>query len=88
MKYYLIDENLRTDKHLMNYLTKDKEGFVPFEVITTFRKMKKLTLDRSLIVAALSESSLLVLISDEKKVKRFHCLSFTEVKDLKACTQC
>lgn len=94
VEYYLSDENLQTDKFLMNYLTKDKDGFgkslflnaneiafllwltsflvfkmckadilllaVPVGVIASFRKLKKLTQDRSLIVAALRESSVLV----------------------------
>ncbi|KAK3032704.1 hypothetical protein RJ639_036768 [Escallonia herrerae] len=49
-------------------------------------KMKKLARERSVIVAALKDSSLLVVSSDEKKVKRLHPLPFTEVKDPQLCT--
>ncbi|KAM7530564.1 hypothetical protein LguiB_033974 [Lonicera macranthoides] len=86
VEYYLSDENLQTDKFLMNYLTKDKDGFVPVGVIASFRKMKKLTQDRSLIVAALRESSVLVVSSSGKKVRRLHAFPFAEVKDPKSCT--
>ncbi|RVW16671.1 La-related protein 6A [Vitis vinifera] len=59
---------------------------IPIAVIASFRKMKKLTQDIQLIVAALRESSQLVVSSDGKKVKRLHPLSLTEVKDSKICT--
>ncbi|KAK2987813.1 hypothetical protein RJ640_024440 [Escallonia rubra] len=49
-------------------------------------KMKKLAREKSVIVAALKDSSLLVVSSDEKKVKRLHPLPFTEVKDPQLCT--
>uniref|UniRef100_A0A5B7BF50 Putative la-related protein 6A n=1 Tax=Davidia involucrata TaxID=16924 RepID=A0A5B7BF50_DAVIN len=83
VEYYFSDENLPTDNFLMKYMTKDKEGFVPIAVIASFRKMKKLIQEKSLIVAALGQSSLLVVSSDGKKVRRLHPL---EVKDPKLCT--
>lgn len=86
VEYYFSDENLQNDKFLMNYVTKDKDGFVPISVIASFKKMKKLAPDRPLIVAALKESSLLVLSSSKKKVKRLHPLPFNEVKDPQLCT--
>ncbi|KAI5670878.1 hypothetical protein M9H77_11242 [Catharanthus roseus] len=81
VEYYFSDENLSTDKFLMKYVTKDKEGFVPIGVIASFRKMKKLTKDTSLIVSALRESSVLVVSVSGKKVRRLHPLPFPEVKD-------
>ncbi|KAK3038747.1 hypothetical protein RJ639_028354 [Escallonia herrerae] len=86
VEYYFSDENLRTDNFLMSYLTKDKHGFVPIDIIASFKKMKKLSRERSVIVAALKDSSLLVVSLDEKKVKRLHPLPFTEVKDPQLCT--
>ncbi|KAI3790811.1 hypothetical protein L2E82_04147 [Cichorium intybus] len=62
VEYYFSDENLRTDKFLLKYLTKDEEGYVPVAVIASFKKMKKLTHHKSFIVAALKEYSLLVII--------------------------
>lgn len=86
VEYYFSDENLRTDKFLLKYLTKDDEGYVPVAVIASFKKMKKLTHHKSLIVAALKESSLLTLSSNEKKVKRVHPFPLTEFLDPELCT--
>ncbi|KAJ9565637.1 hypothetical protein OSB04_001603 [Centaurea solstitialis] len=86
VEYYLSDENLRTDKFLLKYLAKDEEGYVPVAVIATFKKMKKLTNHKSLIVAALKESSLLTLSSNEKRVKRVHPFPLTEFLDPELCT--
>ncbi|CAI9760099.1 unnamed protein product [Fraxinus pennsylvanica] len=85
-KYYFSDENLPNDKFLMKCVTKNAEGFVPVGVIASFRKMKKLTSDISLIVAALSESEHLVVSTNGKKVKRLHPLPLAEVKDPMLCT--
>ncbi|KAI7730348.1 hypothetical protein M8C21_025105 [Ambrosia artemisiifolia] len=86
VEYYLSDENLRTDKFLLKYLAKDEEGYVPVAVIASFKKLKKLTHHKSLIVAALKESSLLTLSSNEKKVKRIHPFPLTEFLDPELCT--
>ncbi|XP_010559250.1 PREDICTED: la-related protein 6A isoform X2 [Tarenaya hassleriana] len=84
VEYYFSDENLPTDKYLLNAMKRNKEGYVPITTIATFRKMKKLTRDIALIVSALKESSLLVVSSDGKKVKRLNPLP--EVKDPKLFT--
>ncbi|CAK7350227.1 unnamed protein product [Dovyalis caffra] len=84
VEYYFSDENLPTDKYMTSLIKQNKEGFVPITVIASFRKMKKLTRDHSFIVAALRESSVLVVNSDGKKVKRLQ--PFAEVKDPKFCT--
>ncbi|KAL3522693.1 hypothetical protein ACH5RR_015527 [Cinchona calisaya] len=86
VEYYFSDENLPTDKVLMTYMSKDKEGYVPIGVVASFRKMKKLTRDASLIVSAVRESSLLVVSSNGKKVKRLQPLPATEIKDPMICT--
>ncbi|KAL5997549.1 hypothetical protein ACLOJK_008479 [Asimina triloba] len=59
---------------------------VPIAVITSFRKMKKLVQDDSLVEAALRTSSQLVVSSDGKKVKRLHPLLDTDVLDAKLST--
>nr|XP_009788466.1 PREDICTED: la-related protein 6A isoform X2 [Nicotiana sylvestris] len=86
VEYYFSDENLPTDKFLLKYVTRDKEGFVPVKVIASFRKVKKLTKDTAIIAAALKESSLLVVSSDGRKVKRLHPLPLSEIIDPKVCT--
>ncbi|CAN7026994.1 unnamed protein product [Brassica rapa subsp. trilocularis] len=80
-----FDENLPTDKFLLNAMKKNKKGFaVPISSIATFHKMKKLTRDLDLIVSALKESSFLVVSSDGKKVKRLSPLP--EARDPKVFT--
>ncbi|KAF3675031.1 La-related protein 6A [Capsicum annuum] len=86
VEYYFSDENLPTDKFLLKYVTRDKEGFVPVKVLASFRKVKKLTKETSVIAAALRESSLLVVSPDGRKVKRLHPLPLSEIKDPKVCT--
>ncbi|KAL7211458.1 hypothetical protein ACSBR2_014341 [Camellia fascicularis] len=85
VEYYFSDENLPNDKFLMNYVTKDVEGFVPIAIIASFRKMKRLTHDSSLIVAALKQSSFLV-VSSNSKVRRLLPFPVAEVMDPKLCT--
>ncbi|VVB08138.1 unnamed protein product [Arabis nemorensis] len=84
VEYYFSDENLPTDKFLLNAMKKTKKGFVPISTIATFHKMKKLTRDHALIVSALKESSFLVVSQDGKKVKRLSPLP--EVRDPKIFT--
>ncbi|KAG1346762.1 putative La-related protein [Cocos nucifera] len=86
VEYYFSDENLPTDKFLLKFVKRDKEGFVPIAIIASFRRMKKLVQDLSLIEAALRTSSQLVVSMDGKKVKRLHPLPVTEIKDTKPCT--
>nr|GEU68200.1 la-related protein 6A [Tanacetum cinerariifolium] len=81
VEYYLSDENLINDKFLLKYLAKDEQGYIPVGVIASFRKMKKLTTHKSLVVAALKESSILTLSKNQKKVKRVHPFPLTEVLD-------
>ncbi|PIN23442.1 putative RNA-binding protein [Handroanthus impetiginosus] len=86
VEYYFSDENLPNDQFLMKHVTKNVEGFVPIGVIASFRKMKKLTKDMSVIVAALKDSAFLVVSSNGKKVKRLHPLPLAEIKDPLVCT--
>ncbi|KAE8713074.1 Translation initiation factor eIF-2B subunit delta, putative isoform 3 [Hibiscus syriacus] len=82
-EYYFSDEKLPTDKYMMGLIKRNKEGFVLISEISSFRKMKKLTRNYPSIVAALKESSLLVVSSDGKKVKRRNPLPIIEVRDPK-----
>ncbi|XP_058095594.1 la-related protein 6A-like [Magnolia sinica] len=55
-------------------------------VIASFRKMKKLVQDISLVEAALRTPSQLVVSSDGKKVKRLHALPDIDIEDAKLHT--
>ncbi|MED6147479.1 hypothetical protein PIB30_117657 [Stylosanthes scabra] len=86
VEYYFSDENLPTDKYLLGCIRRNKEGFVPVSVIASFRKMKRLSREHSVIAAALQESSLLVVSSDGKRVKRVNPFRFKESRDHKLYT--
>ncbi|GMI77748.1 La related protein 6a [Hibiscus trionum] len=86
VEYYFSDENLQTDKYMMSLIKKNKEGFVSISMIASFRRMKRLTRSHPSIVAALKESSMLVVSSDGKKVKRRNPLLPIEVRDPKLFT--
>ncbi|KAH1048393.1 hypothetical protein J1N35_039177 [Gossypium stocksii] len=86
VEYYFSDENLPTDKYMMSLIKKNKEGFVAISLIASFRRMKRLSRSCPSIVAALKESSLLVVSSDGKMVKRRNSLPSIEVRDPKLFT--
>lgn len=85
VEYYFSDENISTDKFLRKHVKKDKDGFVSIAAIAV-HKMKNLVQDSTLIAAALRKSSVLVVSSDGKKVRRLHPLPVPEVRDSKLCT--
>uniref|UniRef100_A0A8R7R296 HTH La-type RNA-binding domain-containing protein n=1 Tax=Triticum urartu TaxID=4572 RepID=A0A8R7R296_TRIUA len=62
VEFYFSDVNLATTDHLMKYITKDPDGFVPMTVVASFRKIREL-IDRSLLPGALRTSTELVSIS-------------------------
>ncbi|KQK09804.1 la-related protein 6A [Brachypodium distachyon] len=86
VEYYFSDENLPTDDHMLKFVKNNKQGFVPLGVIASFRKMKKLTQDLSIIEAALRTSSKLVVSSNGKRIRRLHPLPCNELKDVKKRT--
>ncbi|KAM7270770.1 hypothetical protein ACFE04_029984 [Oxalis oulophora] len=86
VEYYFSDENLPNDRHMMSLIKKNKEGYVPISIIASFKKMKKLSRHYPSIIAALKESSMLVLSSNGKRVKRRNPLPVAEVTDSKLLT--
>jgi len=86
VEYYFSDENLPTDEFLLKCVKKNKKGFVPIETIASFRRMKKLIQDLSVIAAALRTSPKLVVSPDGKRVRRFGPLPQNELKDSKKST--
>lgn len=64
----------------MKFITKDPDGFVPINVVASFRKIREICYDRSLLVAALRMSSELVVSEDGKHVKRSQPFNAEEVQ--------
>ncbi|XP_068662502.1 la-related protein 6B-like [Aristolochia californica] len=84
VEYYFSDVNLATTDHLMRFINKDLEGFVPISVVAAFKKIKALVSSNSLLADALRTSSKLVVSEDGKKVRRQHPFSNADVDELQA----
>ncbi|XP_072164847.1 la-related protein 7-like [Diadema setosum] len=70
VEFYFSDANLRKDRYLMQEMSKTEKGYVSLDVLANFNKMKSMTQDRKVIVAAIQQSSLLELSDDETSVRR------------------
>ncbi|GAB4825764.1 hypothetical protein Ancab_008639 [Ancistrocladus abbreviatus] len=82
VEYYFSDVNLATTDHLIKFINKDAEGYVPISVVASFKKIKALVSSNSQLAAVLRNSTKLVVSDDGKKVKRLHPL--TDMEELQA----
>jgi La-related protein 7 len=67
VEYWLSDENLKTDEYILKKL---KNGWISIKLLTTFKKMKRLTKDHKFIAHALRHSDKLVLNKAGTQVSR------------------
>eukprot|EP00252_Welwitschia_mirabilis_P005344 TRINITY_DN15854_c0_g1_i1.p1 TRINITY_DN15854_c0_g1~~TRINITY_DN15854_c0_g1_i1.p1 ORF type:complete len:469 (+),score=110.23 TRINITY_DN15854_c0_g1_i1:438-1844(+) len=86
VEYYFSDVNLSNNDYLMKFVSKDPDGYVPISVIASFKKIKGLVSNSSLVAAALKTSTYLVVSEDGKKVKRITPLPDTENEELQSRT--
>ncbi|KAJ0979679.1 hypothetical protein J5N97_015153 [Dioscorea zingiberensis] len=84
VEYYFSDANLATTEHLMRFISKDPDGFVPMSVIASFKKIKALVHNNSLLADALRKSSKLAVSEDGKKVRRQHPITEADVEELQS----
>ncbi|KAF8658008.1 hypothetical protein HU200_059468 [Digitaria exilis] len=84
VEYYFSDINLATTEHLMRFITKDPEGYVPISVIAGFKKVKASVRDSSMLAAALRTSSKLIVSDDGKRVKRKEAFTESDLQELKS----
>ncbi|KAJ6805539.1 la-related protein 6B-like [Iris pallida] len=84
VEYYFSDANLATTEHLMRFITKDPEGFVPIAVIGSFKKIKALAHNNALLATALKTSNKLVVSEDGKKVRRQKPFTELDVEELQS----
>lgn len=82
VEYYFSDLNLATTDHLMRFINKDPEGYVPISVVASFKKIKALISSHSQLATVLRNSSKLVVSEDGKKVKRLHPLTESDIEEL------
>jgi len=67
---YLSDEYLSTDKYLLRQLRSKSEGYLSVKLLTSFKKIKKLTRDWRVTAHALKRSTIVELSADGHRVKR------------------
>ncbi|XP_059448792.1 la-related protein 6B [Corylus avellana] len=84
VEYYFSDVNLATTDHLMRFINKDPEGFVPISVVGSFKKIKALINSHSQLATILRNSSKLVVSEDGKRVKRQHPLTESDMEELQS----
>jgi La-related protein 7 len=82
VEYYFSDINLATIEHLMRFITKDFEGYVPISVIAGFKKVKTSVLNNVMLDVALRTSSKLVVSDDGKRVKRQQPFTESDLQEL------
>ncbi|XP_061947926.1 la-related protein 6B-like isoform X1 [Populus nigra] len=84
VEYYFSDLNLATTDHLMRFITKDPEGYVPISVVASFKKVKAVVNNNSQLATILRNSTKLVVSEDGKKVRRQHPLTESDVEELQS----
>ncbi|KAI5065861.1 hypothetical protein GOP47_0018485 [Adiantum capillus-veneris] len=86
VEFYFSDTNLPTDHHLMKFVKKDSEGFVPIAILANFRKVRNLVKNYALVASALRSSKQLVVSTDGKKVRRLHPLPPVDLEEIQSRT--
>ncbi|CAH1441250.1 unnamed protein product [Lactuca virosa] len=84
VEYYFSDINLATTDHLMRFINKDPEGYVPISVVVSFKKIKALVNSNSQLANILRNSTKLMVSEDGKKVKRQHPLTESDMEELQS----
>ncbi|KAK1413596.1 hypothetical protein QVD17_35372 [Tagetes erecta] len=84
VEYYFSDLNLATTDHLMKFINKDPEGYVPISVVVSFKKIKALVSSNAQLASILRNSGKLVVNEDGKKVKRLHPLTESDMEELQS----
>ncbi|CAK8545002.1 unnamed protein product [Lathyrus sativus] len=84
VEYYFSDLNLATTDHLMRFINKDPQGFVPISVVASFKKIKSLITSHSQLANVLKNSSKLLVSEDGKKIKRQCSPTESDIEELQS----
>ncbi|PIA29572.1 hypothetical protein AQUCO_05800007v1 [Aquilegia coerulea] len=84
VEYYFSDVNLATTDHLIRFISKDPDGFVPISVVASFKKIKALVSNHHQLGTVLRKSSKLVVSEDGKRVRRQHPLTESDMETLQS----
>ncbi|KAG7159207.1 la-related protein 6-like [Homarus americanus] len=75
VEYYLSEHNLVKDMFLLKHVTKHHEGYVSIKLLTSYKKVKRLTKDWRVVAHALKASKTLEINENKTKVRRVTVLS-------------
>ena len=70
IEFYFSDANILKDNFLLKHVKRNKQGFVSLKLITSFRRVKKLTKDYRVVAYCLKSSEKLELNAEDTKVRR------------------
>lgn len=74
IEYYLSDEYLAKDKYLLRQIRCKSEGYISIKLMTSFKKVKKLTRDWRTVRFALLQTDNLIVSPEGFRVKRAEAL--------------
>uniref|UniRef100_A0A175YNN9 HTH La-type RNA-binding domain-containing protein n=1 Tax=Daucus carota subsp. sativus TaxID=79200 RepID=A0A175YNN9_DAUCS len=84
VEYYFSDVNLATTDHLMRFINKDPDGYVPLSVVFSFKKIKAFVSSTTQLAGILRNSTKLVVSEDGKKVRRLLPLTDSDMEELQS----
>jgi len=70
IEFYLSDTNLAKDMFLLKHVCKHREGYVSVRLMTSYKKVKRITKDWNIVSQSLKESKMLELNEEGNKVRR------------------
>ncbi|XP_071535644.1 la-related protein 6-like [Panulirus ornatus] len=70
VEYYLSDQNLVKDMFILKHVTKHSEGYVSLKLLTSYKKVKRITKDWRVVAHSLRDSNTLQLNEEGTKVRR------------------
>ncbi|GER28970.1 RNA-binding protein [Striga asiatica] len=85
-EYMFSDMSMLANETLVKHVTKDPEGYVPMNFVSTLKKLKSMNVNNQMVAQALRSSSKLVVSSDGKKVKRKSPFTEKEKEELQMRT--
>jgi hypothetical protein len=77
VEFYLSDNYLAKDKYLLRQIRCKSEGYISIKLMTSFKKVKKLTRDWRVVRYALQQSPALIVSPEGFRVKRNNTLPDT-----------
>jgi hypothetical protein len=70
VEYHFSDTNLAMDNYLVSRMHEDKEYWVPVKIVCNLTKIRALTDKEDVVLNAIRKSDIVILNSDQTKVKR------------------